>query len=129
MKTGEGWSIGLGGGELFELKRIYTFHAAHKLPWHKGKCNSIHGHTYKVVVHVSGELDENGVVVDFHTIDSVVEPVIRSLDHKFLNDFLPNPTAELIAKHIYDEISNQLPVSKIEVWETERSCASYIPKT
>lgn len=70
------------------VSRSYTFDAAHQLPFHKGKCANLHGHTYTVVVTVDGpistEPSSEGMVIDFENLDAYVKPVITMMDHKFL---------------------------------------------
>lgn len=71
-------------------------------------------------------LDENGVVVDFdHLVMIVNATVIERLDHTFLNDIIPNPTAELIAAFIFTTIENGgIPVASVRLWETAESSAT-----
>ena len=84
------------------------------------------------------ELDSVGLLYDFVHLKQVIQRVVRSLDHKYLNELSPfdvlNPSAENIARHIYDEAVKQLPlapngaeISSITVWETETSAATYRP--
>ncbi|HEX7167290.1 MAG TPA: 6-carboxytetrahydropterin synthase QueD [Acidimicrobiales bacterium] len=105
------------------VTRSFTFEAAHQLPWHTGKCRRLHGHSYRVEVTVEGPLDENGIVVDFADIKDVVErDVITRYDHRYLNDLLDNPTAEVIAHEIWKTIeAADLPVARIRLWETPDS--------
>jgi 6-pyruvoyltetrahydropterin/6-carboxytetrahydropterin synthase len=100
--------------------RTFRFEAAHQLPWHEGKCRDLHGHSYRLDVTVEGPLTENGVVVDFADLKAVVRrEVIDRFDHKYLNDLLDNPTAELIAQHIWKSLEAAgLGVTAIKLWET-----------
>ena len=83
------------------IARTYRFEAAHYLPLLPAthKCHRLHGHNYRVMITVVGELDERGFVADFAELDAEVEQLIAIVDHKLLNDIqgLENPTAELIA--------------------------------
>jgi 6-pyruvoyltetrahydropterin/6-carboxytetrahydropterin synthase len=103
----------------------FTFHAAHVLPWHLGKCSRLHGHSYRVEVQVEGPLNDNGIVVDFDQLESVLQTaVFEPLDHTLLNDTLPNPTAELIGIHLMDEAERHGVVLKsVQVWETPNASA------
>jgi 6-pyruvoyltetrahydropterin/6-carboxytetrahydropterin synthase len=105
------------------VTRTFTFEAAHQLPWHDGKCRQLHGHSYRLEVTVVGPIGEHGIVVDFADIKRVVErEVIDRYDHRFLNDFLENPTAELIAADIWKTVeAADLPVTRIKLWETPDS--------
>ena len=124
---------------MYEVSVEETFAAAHNLRNYKGKCENLHGHNYKVRVVVAGkELDSVGLVFDFVQLKQVIQGVIRSLDHKYLNELPPfdklNPSAENLARHIYDEATRQLPqapngagIASITVWETETTAATYRP--
>ena len=98
---------------MFEVSVDDSFAAAHNLRNYKGKCENLHGHNYKVRVTLSGrELDDTGLLYDFVHLKQVIQSVIRSLDHQYLNELKPfdvlNPSAENIAKHIFDEATRQM---------------------
>lgn len=124
---------------MYEVRVEETFAAGHYLRGYKGKCENQHGHNYRVRVTLAGaELDSTGLLCDFVHLKQVIGEVIRSLDHQNLNDFPPfdrlNPSAENIARFIYDEAAKQLrpspmgtAIASITVWETETSAATYRP--
>jgi 6-pyruvoyltetrahydropterin/6-carboxytetrahydropterin synthase len=124
---------------MYEVSVDETFAAAHNLRGYKGKCEDLHGHNYKVRVTLAGkELDSVGLLYDFVHLKQVIQSVIRALDHKYLNELKPfdvlNPSAENIARHIYDEASKQMHqapngagISSITVWETDVTAATYRP--
>jgi 6-pyruvoyltetrahydropterin/6-carboxytetrahydropterin synthase len=124
---------------MYEVFVDESFAAAHNLRNYKGKCENLHGHNYKVRATLTGrELDATGLLYDFVHLKEVIRSVIRSLDHHYLNELKPfdvlNPSAENIARHIYDEAAKQLQstpngaaISSITVWETETSAATYRP--
>jgi 6-pyruvoyltetrahydropterin/6-carboxytetrahydropterin synthase len=94
--------------KMFCIEREFWFDAAHRVLDYTGKCESLHGHTYKLILSITGDLKPDGMVLDFAIIKKIVEEqVIKELDHKFLNDIFENPTTELIAKWIYDKLSNE----------------------
>ena len=103
----------------------FTFHAAHVLPWHPGKCARLHGHSYRVEVQSEGPLNENGIVVDFDELEAVLErEVFQRLDHSLLNDTLPNPTAELLGVYIMDmSETHGFVLKSVRVWETSTASA------
>lgn len=107
------------------VTRIFTFEAAHQLHWHSGKCKRLHGHSYRLEVTVEGDIGPNGVIVDFADIQAVVaRTVIQRYDHSYLNDLIPNPTAELLAQDIWNLLQeNQLSISRIRLWETANCMA------
>ena len=109
--------------------RTFGFEAAHQLPWHPGKCRNLHGHSYRLEVTVEGPIGAQGIVVDFADIKAVVErEVVERYDHRYLNDLLDNPTAELIAAEIWKSLEAEgLGVSRIRLWETE-SCSVEISR-
>src|SRR5271156_2168635 len=114
---------------MFEVTVDDSFAAGHYLRNYKGKCENVHGHNYKVRVTLAGkELDSVGLLYDFVHLKQVIQGVIRSLDHRFLNEYALfdsiNPSAENIARYIYDETSKQMKqapngagISSITVWE------------
>jgi 6-pyruvoyltetrahydropterin/6-carboxytetrahydropterin synthase len=105
------------------VTRSFTFEAAHQLPWHEGKCRNLHGHSYRLEVTVEGPGGPQGIVVDFADIKHVVErDVIARYDHRYLNDLLDNPTAELLAAEIWKTVeAADLAVARIRLWETADS--------
>lgn len=111
------------------------FSAAHRLLSRGGKCAELHGHNWKIEVQVSAEeLDESGMAIDFHDLRARTMEIVEGLDHRYLND-LPvferqNPTAENIARHIYEELARRLEAERVEldqvrVWESETTAATY----
>ncbi len=114
-----------------EIFKQVTFDSAHYLPnvpiGHK--CRGMHGHTYKLVLYLEGELDEQfGWVMDFAEIKNIVDPVVKSIDHRVLNDIqgLENPTCELVAQWIWNKLKPDLTLlSKIELHETPSSGVIY----
>jgi 6-pyruvoyltetrahydropterin/6-carboxytetrahydropterin synthase len=124
---------------MYEVSVDESFAAAHNLRNYKGKCENLHGHNYKVRVTLSGkELDSVGLLYDFVHLKQAIQGVIRSLDHTYLNELPPfdvlNPSAENIARYIYDETAKHLPraasgagIASITVWESDVTSATYRP--
>ncbi len=123
---------------LFELTVETQFSAAHCLRGHPGRCAQLHGHNYKVVVTVTSErLNQQGMVVDFAELKRVCLELIDPLDHTLLNDCPAfaevNPTAEALARHIYQGLAEKLAnmlfdgvrPARVTVYESERSYATY----
>jgi 6-pyruvoyltetrahydropterin/6-carboxytetrahydropterin synthase len=112
------------------IRKEFTFDAAHNLVHYHGKCEALHGHTYRVAVVVEGKPDEEGMVIDFTELSAMVkERVISRLDHAYINNIIEQPTAENIAAWIWDRIENELrrpncKLARVEVWETPTSCAA-----
>mgnify|MGYP000131492048 FL=1 len=115
---------------MFVLKE-FEFDAAHYLPEYNGKCERLHGHTYKLVVKVEGTPDKEGMVIDFIRLKNIVkEEVLSKLDHACLNDILKQPSAENISVWVWQRLQKMLqgPNYKhyeVEVWETKTSGCIY----
>jgi 6-pyruvoyltetrahydropterin/6-carboxytetrahydropterin synthase len=135
---------------MFEVSVDETFSAGHALRGYKGKCENPHGHNYKVRLTVQGpQLDSIGLLFDFVHLKQVLRAVTNNMDHKYLNDQPPfielNPSAENIAKYLYDEVSRGLKeispapaapavdtkdvprITSVTVWETDITSATYHP--
>ena len=131
---------------MFRVTREIHFCYGHRLLQYEGKCRHLHGHNGKAVIVLQGDrLDERGMVMDFSDVKRTVGGWIdATLDHTMLlnkdDPVLPdlrrrgervhvldvNPTAENIAKLIYDyAVAQGLPVVEVRLWETESSFATY----
>lgn len=116
---------------MFEVKVEKSFSAAHHLLNYNGKCENLHGHNWKTEVFAKGEkLNASNILIDFKDLKKELNDVLEYLDHKDLNELEPfknqSPSSELIAKFIYTQIKERFPeISRVNVWETETSCASY----
>lgn len=114
-----------------EIFRRFTFAAAHSLPavGPDHKCRATHGHTFNVVLWVSGPVDEAaGWVQDFGDVDAAFRPLLAQLDHNHLNDIdgLENPTSENIARWIWQELKPRLRLlSKVVVRESKNAGVVY----
>jgi 6-pyruvoyltetrahydropterin/6-carboxytetrahydropterin synthase len=114
-----------------DIYKEFTIEAAHLLPnvpdGHK--CKRLHGHSFKIEVHVDGDVDpELGWVMDFAQLKNSFKPVFEQLDHHYLNDIegLENPTSENLARWVWDRLIGDLPqLSSIIVKETCTSGCIY----
>jgi 6-pyruvoyltetrahydropterin/6-carboxytetrahydropterin synthase len=106
------------------LSKSFRFEAAHDLPTFPPghKCRRLHGHSFRFDVIVEGEVDESlGYLIDYGDIKKAVDPLVRRLDHYYLNEIegLSNPTSENLARWIYRELKPALPpLASIVVHET-----------
>lgn len=109
----------------------FEFDAAHYLPQYNGKCEHLHGHTYKLVVKAEGTPDAEGMVIDFTRLKAIVQDkVLSKLDHSCLNDLLPQPSAEYIAVWVWQQLAPVVAgpnyrLYEVEVWETRTSGCVY----
>lgn len=114
-----------------DIFKVFTIEAAHRLmgvpPEHK--CARLHGHSFRIEIHVSGAIDPvSGWVMDFADIKKLFAPLYAMLDHNYLNDIagLENPTSENIAVWIWQALKPQLhELSRIVIHETCTAGASY----
>jgi 6-pyruvoyltetrahydropterin/6-carboxytetrahydropterin synthase len=126
-----------------KIAKEFRWEMGHRLPEHFGLCKNIHGHSYKMIVELEGELDKNQMVIDYYDVEKIINPVIEKLDHsfmvtkddkivleflekmsskKFVVDF--NSTAENICTYLLSEIrKTDLPSNissvKVRVYETQ----------
>jgi 6-pyruvoyltetrahydropterin/6-carboxytetrahydropterin synthase len=133
---------------MYRVTREIDFCYGHRLLNYAGKCRYLHGHNGRAVIAIEAEeLDERGMVLDFSDIKNVVSRWIdEELDHRMLlhrdDPAVPalralgeplhlldiNPTAENIARLIYDFTASQgFPIVEVRLWETSRCFATYAP--
>jgi 6-pyruvoyltetrahydropterin/6-carboxytetrahydropterin synthase len=131
-----------------KIAKDFHWEMGHRLPFHDGGCQNVHGHSYQMRVTVEGDLDENGMVIDYFDLKAIIDPVVQSVDHAFMIDetdqqmrafFEANPlkhvvvpfptTAENITRWFLDRVAERLrtyPNVKsvsVRVQETERTYA------
>ncbi|MBY6204500.1 6-carboxytetrahydropterin synthase QueD [Halomonas denitrificans] len=107
-----------------EIFKEFQVEAAHRLPNlpDTHKCSRLHGHSFRIAVHVSGEPGaDTGWVMDFADIKRAFQPLFDRLDHHYLNEIegLENPTSEVLARWVWHRLAPTLPgLSKVVVRET-----------
>lgn len=121
---------------MVNVTKLFEFEACHHLPHYDGACHNIHGHSYKLEVTVSGQVSKNendpkcGMIIDFKDLKAIVKSVaVDKYDHSNLNEFFPNPTAEIMVKQIAVDIMSKLPqgvyLMSCKLWETSTSYAEW----
>lgn len=125
---------------MYEVYVESHFSAAHRLTHYQGKCENLHGHNWRVRLYAKGrELDASGMLIDFKELKRVLNKALERFDHVYLNDLeafkTADPSAERIAEIIFTTASKEIAalslggrlieVSRVMVWESEGSCASY----
>ncbi len=114
-----------------EIFKEFSIEAAHWLPHvpEGHKCRRMHGHSFKIEIHVAGPLEDRlGWVMDFAELKAAFRPVFEQIDHRCLNDVegLENPTSENLARWIWGRLKAGIPgLSKIVVRETCTSGCVY----
>jgi len=114
-----------------EIFKTFTLESAHRLPNVPAghKCARVHGHSFRVELHVSGPVDAHlGWVMDFADVKAAFDPLYRQLDHQYLNEMpgLENPTSEMLAKWIWDRLKPAMPLlAEVIVQETCTSRCAY----
>lgn len=113
------------------MTKDFTFEAAQTLPSapEGHKCRLMHGHSFKVEISVTGEVDPHiGWIYDHAKITGAMKPLIDRLDHSYLNDIegMENPTIENMAAWFWRKIEAQLPgLSEIVIYETPTARCSF----
>jgi 6-pyruvoyltetrahydropterin/6-carboxytetrahydropterin synthase len=112
------------------IHKVFQIEAAHRLPHVPAghKCARLHGHSFRIEVHVQGELDPAlGWVMDFADLKAAFAPLFEQLDHRYLNDIegLENPTSEMLARWIFQRLAPRITgLDRVVVHETCTSGAS-----
>lgn len=95
------------------------------------KCYEKHGHTAKIIIEVEGQVEggdefEENILLSFEELKTQCRTVLDKLDHKDLNKMFTHPTAERITKWIYNQLSEELPVSvaRVTFFEGKRKWAT-----
>jgi len=81
-----------------KIGKEFKWEMGHRLPEHFGQCKNIHGHSYKMLVEFEGELDENGMVIDYYDVEKIIYPIVEKLDHAFLVNKDDKLTVEFLEK-------------------------------
>ncbi len=67
-----------------KISKEFRWEMGHRLPFHKGLCKNVHGHSYRMVVEVSGKVEKNGMIIDFYDLGKIIDPLIKKFDHAFM---------------------------------------------
>ncbi len=81
-----------------KIAKEFKWEMGHRLPFHDGKCINLHGHSYKLLVEFSGDIDKNGMVLDYYDVKKIVGPIVEDLDHSFMVNQTDNELIEVLDK-------------------------------
>ncbi|PID27334.1 MAG: 6-carboxytetrahydropterin synthase QueD [Candidatus Cloacimonadota bacterium] len=120
---------------MYEIFVKMHFSSAHRLISYNGECSKLHGHNWEVMVYArTSKLNEIGIALDFKEFKKSVKEEIDKFDHVYLNDLEDykdmNPTAENIARVLYNTLSKKIntddiKIHMVEIWESEKQGARY----
>lgn len=114
-----------------ELRQHFQIESARFLPNldPSHPCSRMHGHSFKIILTLKGPVDPKiGWVMDYHEITKVMDPILKKLDHRVLNEVegLSNPTSELLAKWIFDNVKKEIPLlTAVNISETPNTECIY----
>jgi 6-pyruvoyltetrahydropterin/6-carboxytetrahydropterin synthase len=124
---------------IYRASKQLWFCAAHQVRLSEDRCEALHGHNYRVIVHAEArELDATSYVVDFAALKQAAVQVTSRFDHRNINEVEPftegdrNPTAEELARFLAEELGHRFDdrrvrICKVEVFETDNNRAEYCP--
>src|SRR5918992_394710 len=100
---------------IVRLSKSFHFEAAHALPTFPAghKCRRLHGHSFRFGVVVDGEVDPKlGYLIDYRDIKAATEPIVKRLDHYYLNEIegLENPPSEALSRWLCQQLKPALPL-------------------
>lgn len=126
-----------------KIAKEFRWEMGHRLPEHFDKCKNIHGHSYKMLIELEGDVQDNGMVMDYYDLKKIVNPLVENLDHAFLVykedrdtiEFLDKmkskkvvvdfqPTVENICRYFLREVKKinfppNIKQVKVRVYETQ----------
>lgn len=98
------------------VTREFTFDSAHFLTNYYGKCERVHGHTYRLQVTLEGKVQKNGLILDFVVLKRLVKKqILEKLDHYLLNDVIENPSAERVVMWMWEQLKDLQKLLKAEL--------------
>jgi 6-pyruvoyltetrahydropterin/6-carboxytetrahydropterin synthase len=67
-----------------KIAKEFRWEMGHRLPFHNGLCKNVHGHSYQMVIELEGNVNTNGMIIDFYDLGAIIDPIIEKYDHAFL---------------------------------------------
>jgi len=99
---------------MFTISVERHFQASHQLILPDGSKEPVHKHDWVVTASLSSErLNNMGVVMDFQALKAMIDKTVAGFDNTALESIgyfqQNNPSAENVAKYIYDKLLIELP--------------------
>jgi 6-pyruvoyltetrahydropterin/6-carboxytetrahydropterin synthase len=120
---------------MYTLMIEMKFASAHQLRGYMGRCENLHGHSWKVQVCVSSQnLNDIGLAMDFTELKRITNEIVGPLDHTCLNSLAPftniNPSSENISRWIFNSLKEkvagyEVKLKSVTVWESDTASATY----
>jgi len=133
---------------MWKITKEFKRDMAHRLPNYQGKCYNVHWHTYRCLITLEGkdlqkEWGQRGMLRDFSLLKPIKEWLDDNWDHAYVGciedevlQYLEekgyktyqmdeDPTAENMAKFIYDKFRKEFPIKEITIYETPTSFSTY----
>ena len=117
---------------MLSVTRKFEFAGAHYLPNHSGKCQHLHGHTWKVEIEIMGQVKKDtGMIIDFGDMKEKINPIIETFDHKCLHEVLMDcgiddpPTAENLVMIFVTALSKDFNLFRVRIYESDDSYAEW----
>ena len=130
---------------MYTASKQFRRNSAHRLDWYDGVCGNVHGHNYKAEVSFDGELDEQGMVIDFKDLSPVQKRIDANRDHAYLYqqwdvvgeflkeqrmrvyELLTAPTTEHLCAYLATKVEELIWVlpDEVVIHETEKCVAKW----
>jgi 6-pyruvoyltetrahydropterin/6-carboxytetrahydropterin synthase len=104
-----------------KISKEFRWEMGHRIPEHNGLCKNVHGHSYKMILEINGDIAENGMIIDFYDLGFIVKPVIESLDHSFLCQRNDNILINFLRE-------NNMKYTVVDFCSTVENICSYLAK-
>lgn len=103
------------------IAKRFRWEMGHRLLYHPGKCKNLHGHSYKALIRLEGDLNDSGIIMDFYDLKRIVWPLIEKLDHSFMIN-----KADTEVLHLVERLKTKIVLVEFET--TAENLCVYILK-
>jgi len=121
----------------FEVGVVARFSARHQLVGNFGPASQPHAHDYRVeavAASAGAALQTDGTLFDISILQTTLRAALETLDGRDLNQLPrlaePNPTAEVVARHLFEAIAPALRNTGVDMltvsaWESDAAYAAH----